>query len=113
MSAIKIILRLIKQGCATAIFPEGTRTSDGQLQPGQPGLGLMIAKTLAPVVPIRIFGAYEAFPRNRKFPKFRPITVVIGEPLYFTKEDLDGGGRDVYQKLSDRVMEAISKLEIE
>lgn len=110
MSALKIIISLVKEGHATAIFPEGTRTSDGQLQPAQAGLGLMIAKTLAPVVPIRICGAFEAFPRNKKFPRRHPITVVVGEPILFTKQDLEEGGRDVYQKISDRVMTAISEL---
>ena len=70
----------------------------------------MIAKTLAPVVPIRICGAFEAFPRHKKFPKFRPITVVIGEPLVFTEADLAEGGKEAYQKISDRVMKAISEL---
>ena len=113
MSALKIIIRLVKQGRATAIFPEGSRTFNGELQPAQPGLGLMIAKTLAPVVPIRIIGAYEAYPRTKKFPKCHPITIVIGEPIIFTKQDLEAGGRDIYQKLSDQVMARIAELEIE
>jgi len=113
MGALKTFIRLANEGRATAIFPEGTRSATGELQPAQPGLGLIIAKTLVPVVPVRIFGAYEAFPRNRKIPKSHPITVVIGEPIYFTKQDLEGAGKDVYQKLSDRVMNKIAELSID
>src|ERR1700744_4507785 len=62
MSALKTVIKLVRAGQATVIFPEGGRTLDGQLQPAQPGLGLVIAKTMAPVVPMRIFGAHKAFP---------------------------------------------------
>ncbi|MEA3189325.1 MAG: 1-acyl-sn-glycerol-3-phosphate acyltransferase [Chthoniobacter sp.] len=110
MSALKTVIRLVKSGECTTVFPEGGRTENGELQPAQPGLGLIIAKTLAPVVPMRIFGAYEAFPRGAKRPKMHPITVVVGEPIQFTEEDLIGSGRDLYQKLSERVMERIAAL---
>src|SRR5687768_13248722 len=73
MSALKAVIRIVKGGGCTIIFPEGTRTSDGGLQPARSGMGLVIAKTLAPVVPIRVFGAYEAFPRTFKFPRRKPI----------------------------------------
>ena len=57
----------------------GSRTLDGNLQAGEPGLGLIIAKTLAPVVPMRIFGAREALPRGGGRLRLVPITIVIGE----------------------------------
>src|SRR5438093_4330446 len=103
-SAIKALIRALKAGNGVLVFPEGSRTEDGNLQPAQPGLGLVIAKTLAPIVPMRVFGAHQAFPRGTKFPKPHPITIVVGEPLRFGAEDLKGGGRDLYQKLSERVM---------
>ena len=64
MSAIKTVIRLIKKGECTIVFPEGARTPDGQLQPAQAGLGLIVAKTRCPIVPMRIFGAHRAFPRG-------------------------------------------------
>jgi 1-acyl-sn-glycerol-3-phosphate acyltransferase len=83
------------------------------LQPALPGVGLVIAKTLAPVVPIRIFGAYDAWPVGEKWPRFRPVTVVVGEPIYFTENDLQPATKDLYQRLSQRVMDAITALRIE
>lgn len=59
-SALKTVIRLVRSGETTIVFPEGARTLDGQLQPAQPGLGLIIAKTLAPVVPMRVFRSEEA-----------------------------------------------------
>ncbi len=113
MSALKTIIKLVKQGHCTVVFPEGARTLDGNIQAAQPGLGLVIAKTLAPVVPMRIFGANDAFPRGAKYPKARPITIVIGEPIQFTEADLGGDKRDLYGRLSQRVLDRIAALSLE
>ena len=113
MSAIKTVIKVVRAGGATVVFPEGARTLDGQLQPAQPGLGLIIAKTLAPVVPMRIFGAHKAFPRGGKPHPFTPITLVVGEPIFFTKDDLIGEGRELYQHLSERVMARIAAIPFE
>ena len=112
MSALKAVIRLVRAGHCTVIFPEGSRTLDGKLQPAQPGLGLVIAKTLAPVVPMRIFGAHEAFPRGGGKIRLHPITLVVGEPMRFTEADLQGSGRELYQSLSERVMDRISAIEL-
>ena len=113
MSALKNVIRLVRAGHSTVIFPEGSRTLDGDFMPALPGLGLVIAKTLAPVVPMRIFGARRAFPRGGKPRLFTPITLVVGEPMYFTKADLIGEGRELYQSLSERVMQRIGAIEFE
>ena len=72
MSALKSVIKLVRAGKGTVIFPEGARTLDGKLQPAQPGLGLVIAKTLAPVVPMRVFGAHAAFPGGGSRGFFNP-----------------------------------------
>ncbi len=113
MSALKSLIKIIRAGHCSVIFPEGSRTLDGRLQPAQPGVGLVIAKTLAPVVPMRIFGAHQAFPRGGKPRLFTPITLVVGEPIIFTKADLIGEGRELYQHLSERVMERIAAITAE
>jgi 1-acyl-sn-glycerol-3-phosphate acyltransferase len=112
-SAIKAVIRLLKAGQGVLVFPEGSRTLDGNLQPAEPGLGLVIAKTLAPVVPMRIFGAHKALPRGGGRLHFVPITVVIGEPIFFTEADLALRGKDLYARLSERVMNAIAALRLD
>jgi 1-acyl-sn-glycerol-3-phosphate acyltransferase len=112
-TALKALIRILRAGEGTLVFPEGQRTLDGNLQPAQPGLGLVIAKTLAPVVPMRIFGAYEAWPVHEKWPRPRRVTIVVGEPIRFTREDVAAGGKEVYQALSQRVMDAIAALRME
>jgi 1-acyl-sn-glycerol-3-phosphate acyltransferase len=89
-----------------------SREVDGNLQPARAGIGLVIAKTGAPVLPMRIFGAYEAFPKNARRFQLSQITVVIGEPIYFTEEEISNTSRETYQLLSNRVMEAIGALKL-
>ena len=117
MSALKSVIRTVKSGHGVVLFPEGTRSPNGQLQAGKAGIGLVIAKTQAPVQPMRIFGSFEAFPKGSGKITATPITVVVGEPIRFTRGELDpnnhgGDERALSQWLSDRVMEAIAKLEL-
>ena len=112
MSALKTVIKLVKAGECTIVFPEGQRTPDGNLQPAQPGLGLVIAKTLAPVVPMRIFGARKALPFGGKRVRCCPIRIVVEEPMVFTEADLQGSGRDLYQRLSERVMARIAEIKL-
>jgi 1-acyl-sn-glycerol-3-phosphate acyltransferase len=111
-SALKTLIRVIKAGNAALVFPEGARTHDGNLQPALPGVGLIIAKTGAPVVPMRIFGSFEAWPIGGKLRLWHKITVVIGEPIFFTADELSSGSKD-YAQLSQRVMDAIAALRLE
>ena len=112
-SAIKAVIRVLQARNGVLVFPEGSRTLDGNLQPAEPGLGLVIAKTLAPVVPLRIFGAHEALPRDGGRVRCVPITIVIGEPIFFSAADIEAGGKNLYAQLSDRVMNAIAALHLD
>jgi 1-acyl-sn-glycerol-3-phosphate acyltransferase len=117
MSALKKIIRLVRSGNGVVLFPEGTRSPDGSLQRGKSGIGLIIAKTRAPVQPMRLFGSHEAFPKGSGKVALAPITVIVGDAIRFTDEELDpnshgGDERALYQYLSDRVMDAIAQLQL-
>jgi 1-acyl-sn-glycerol-3-phosphate acyltransferase len=111
-SALKALIRILSAGDCALVFPEGTRTPDGNLQPAQPGLGLVIAKTRAPVVPVRIFGAYDVWPIHGKLRFSGKITIVVGEPIHFSDADLAGEGKELYARLSQRVMDAIAAIQL-
>jgi 1-acyl-sn-glycerol-3-phosphate acyltransferase len=112
MSALREVIKKVKEGNAVLLFPEGTRSLDGDLQPARAGIGLVIAKTGAPVLPMRIFGAYEAFPKNARRFQLSQISVVIGEPIHFSAEEISNTSRETYQLLSNRVMDAIGALKL-
>jgi 1-acyl-sn-glycerol-3-phosphate acyltransferase len=104
-SALMGAIRVVKNGGAVLIFPEGTRSPDGELQPAQPGIGMILAKTGAPVIPMSICGSFEALPRGRMTPRLAPITVVVGKPLFFNELPTI---REAYKKASDCVMDAVA-----
>lgn len=79
-------VRLLMEDKNICLFPEGTRTYDGNLREFRRGAALLALKTGRPIVPCAILGTYEAFPRKAKFPKFAPIKVKIGKPVYLLKE---------------------------
>jgi 1-acyl-sn-glycerol-3-phosphate acyltransferase len=112
-TALKALIRILRANHCALVFPEGSRTLDGNFQPAQPGVGFVIAKTLAPVVPMRIFGAHRALPRGGGKLRFCRITIAIGEPLRFSAAEVEGYGREVYPRLSQRVMDAIAALKID
>jgi 1-acyl-sn-glycerol-3-phosphate acyltransferase len=111
LTALRAVINLLKQGHRTLIFPEGTRSLTGQIQKARPGIGIIVAKTLAPVVPIRIFGSFDAWPKGGKI-RPHPITVVVGKPIRFTKEDFSSPNRETYQNVSDKILAAVAAIEL-
>ncbi|MFT5121611.1 MAG: 1-acyl-sn-glycerol-3-phosphate acyltransferase [Candidatus Omnitrophota bacterium] len=65
------------------LFPEGTRSRDGAMAPFKSGIGRLLAGTDVCVVPVKITGAFEAFPVDRKRPRPHPISLTIGAPISF------------------------------
>jgi 1-acyl-sn-glycerol-3-phosphate acyltransferase len=108
-SALMGAIRVVRQGGAVLIFPEGSRSPDGKLQPAQPGIGMIAAKTGAPVVPVRVFGSYLVQPKGRRLPLLHPITVVISSPI--VPSTLVGDPRD-YHGLAGLIMTTISQISV-
>ncbi|MFA6375960.1 MAG: lysophospholipid acyltransferase family protein [Candidatus Paceibacterota bacterium] len=77
---------MIKRGYCLIIYPEGTRSRDGQLHEFKPGVARLHLETGVPVLPVAHFGTYELMPPGQKFKAKRVVTVKIGKPLDFAKE---------------------------
>ena len=116
-AGVKKILHRLLGGGAIILFPEGTRSRDGKLQPARSGIGLTAIKSDAVVVPVRVFGTYEAYGRHMRFPRPRRVTVKYGEPMRFealraeAKTCSKARLKEIYQLVADEIMAAIAKLE--
>ena len=108
--------RLLKGG-AIILFPEGTRSPDGSLRPAKSGIGLTVIKSEAPVVPVRVFGTFDAFSRHHSFPRPRKIAVKFGKALDFAKPRAEAKTcskprlKEIYQEVADEIMRAVAALE--
>ncbi len=112
VGALKRVLRALADGKVMILFPEGTRSPDGHLQPPKPGVGFIVCKTQVPVVPARIFGSFEAFGKGAKLPKLgTPLSVVFGRPISPAQYDDPRAGKERYQIASERIMAEIARLE--
>jgi len=109
-ASLRKALAVLQEGNRLLLFPEGTRSEDGNLIEPEPGVGFLIARCGVPVLPVRVFGAYEAYPRGAKFPKPGRVTVVVGEPVDFSAIPEEIKGRERYEAAARLVMEAIGRL---
>lgn len=114
---LKMILDRLHDGAGIILFPEGTRTRDGKLQPARSGIGLTVIKSDAPVVPVRVFGTFEAYGKHIKFPRPKRIVVKYGRPMMFEKLREEAKTcskprlKDIYQQVANELMAEIAKLE--
>ena len=111
VSAIKRVLRALREERGLILFPEGTRTPDGRLQPAKAGVGFIAVKTQVPVIPVRIFGSHEAFGRDRPLRLGTPVTVVFGAPILPADYDDPAAGKERAQVASERIMARIARLQ--
>jgi 1-acyl-sn-glycerol-3-phosphate acyltransferase len=81
VGAVKEAVARLKEGHMLNIYPEGSRTDDGNLLPIQSGVALIVRKAGVPIVPVIIDGSFDAWPRRQKFPKPHRIKVLYGAPL--------------------------------
>ncbi|HEY3762512.1 MAG TPA: lysophospholipid acyltransferase family protein [Verrucomicrobiae bacterium] len=116
-SGLRNILNRLLDGGAIILFPEGTRSPDGKLQPARSGIGLTVVKSQAPVVPVRVFGTYEAWGRDKKVPRPKSVAVKYGMPMQFEKLRAEAKTcdkarlKEIYQQIADEIMAEIGKLE--
>jgi 1-acyl-sn-glycerol-3-phosphate acyltransferase len=112
IAALKRMLHVLRNGGAVILFPEGTRTRTGALQPPKAGVGLLACRTGVPVVPARITGTFEAFGRKGPLRPGTPVSVVFGPPLSSAVYDRPEDGKERYLRASERIMTAIAALQL-
>ena len=81
LTGLRIGYHLLKEGKSLAVFPEGERSPSGKLQPFRPGTGYLLSACPVPVVPVGIIGAFQAYPRHRRFPRPYPLSIRIGQVI--------------------------------
>lgn len=105
MHSMTAAARQVKEGASVIIFPEGTRTPDGELKEFKKGGFLIAVKAQVPIVPVAIRGSYQVMPRNRWRIEAGVVEMEIFPPL-----DTTGLKNSDIDNLMARVRHPISRL---
>jgi 1-acyl-sn-glycerol-3-phosphate acyltransferase len=81
IGALKQAVQKLKEGHVLNVYPEGSRTEDGNLLPIQPGVALIVRRSGVPIVPVVVDGSFEVWPYSQRFPKPGRVKVMYGPPL--------------------------------
>lgn len=81
ITSIRKIIATLNKQTGVCLFPEATRTSDGRIADFKPGFGLLCRKANASIVPVLIDGAFECWPRHKKFFSAGPVIVCYGKAI--------------------------------
>jgi len=81
LEGLKETLKRLKRGEIVLLFPEGTRTPDGEVHAIKPGFCAVARRAKVPLIPAAMDGAWEAWPRQRKLPRRAVIHVAFGDPI--------------------------------
>ena len=106
--SIDIARRLLRErGNVLILFPEGTRSTSGEMGEFRPGIGSVVAGLDVPVVPCAIRGAQQAMPKGSGFPRPRKICLSIGRPRNYAAM---GRGKDAARQVSRELNDAVREL---
>ncbi len=108
IEAVRHALWVLKQGRMLGVFPEGSRSEDGRLKKGEFGAALLALKSAAPILPVAIEGAFEAYPPGAILPKPHPVNVSFGK--CFTINSFDHISKENLRIATKQIMENIKRL---
>ena len=104
LEAFKTAKQVLDDGRILVIFPEGTRSPTGALQPAKEGATVLAVRSGAPIVPIAVVGSQRLWGKGKRIPRIgsrvtiRRMTVRVGEPFTLTMPK--GAGIDRHQAMA-------------
>ncbi len=110
--AMKEVIKRLNEHKAVIVFPEGSRSDDGKVQPFERGISVLLKRAKCVVVPVGIAGVYEVWPRHKSCPRLftRPVAIVYGEPID-TEVLLENGADQAIQEIQQRVEALVARAE--
>ncbi len=109
-AAIETAKEQIRAGNLFAIYPEGTRSLDGNVHKGHTGVARLALELKVPIIPVAMVGTFEAKPKGGKLRLFTPCAAVVGEPMVFEDHWGKQGDRAVCREVTDQVMHKLAEL---
>ena len=101
--SLRIMGKLLDNGQSILIFPEGTRTPNGDIQQFKNGIGVIAHEMEVPIIPIKISGNFEILPKGKNLPKFGKTSIIFGDPITFPVSSS-------YIETTEKLMETVKSL---
>ncbi|MDP4126566.1 MAG: lysophospholipid acyltransferase family protein [Bacillota bacterium] len=105
INAIRQSLAILREGQILGLFPQGTRSKTGEVQKGLPGMVLLMEKSRASVVPIKVLGTRSLLRKG-----WGNVAVVVGRPLTAQMLKVPAGVENRREWVADRIMQAMLEL---
>ena len=109
-AVIDVGLEVLREGKALGIFPEGTRSPDGQLHKFRTGVARLALRSGAPVVPVGLVGTREVQPPGTRRWHRAPIGIHFGAPLHFGDRAAEERSARVLREVTDTIRAAVQTL---
>ncbi len=109
-ASLETALGVLRRGWAFGLYPEGTRSRDGRLYRGRPGVGWLALESGAPVVPVGLVGTDRVQPVGARWPRLAPVTIRFGEPVRPESYADVRPTAQARRRLTDDVMDAVAAL---
>jgi 1-acyl-sn-glycerol-3-phosphate acyltransferase len=110
MEAIQKFHDFLHSGKPLVLFPEGTRTLDGELQPAKKGAGMLLYNAKVPVIPAYIAGTYHCWPKGRFLPRTGYTSVTYGPPVPLEDLYAEKPEKATFARMAERLMKHIGRL---
>lgn len=110
LAGLSVAEALLERKQIVVWFPEGRRSSDGRLQDFTPGIGMLMARSGVPAVPVYIRGSFAAWPRSRRLPRPRRIAVIFGRPIHQEQVAPDKADSAIGAETAARLRDAVDAL---
>ena len=109
-AALRAGKKVLNSGCLLGIYPEGTRSPDGRLYRGKTGVARLALEAGVPVIPVAMIDTEKVQPPGQVRPNVRPVGVVIGKPLDFSRYEGLEKERFVLRSAVDEIMYELMRL---
>jgi 1-acyl-sn-glycerol-3-phosphate acyltransferase len=107
---LEAALARLLDGQLFGIYPEGTRSPDGKLYRGRPGVAWLALKSGLPVIPVGMVGTRRILPPGKVVPRPGRVEVRIGKPLVFSPDLMAEPPAKARRQITEQVMAAIREL---
>jgi len=107
-AALRHSLDHLRAGGAMMIFPEGGRTRTGDLMPFKPGVVRLALDAQAPILPVTIIGAFEAFSPFHRFPRPHKVIIIYHSPLHLSPPSDPAAVKEYMRQQADRLQRIVA-----